>query len=90
MASGGTSPGWGIMRLFSPRSADEEEDPQTAPQQSAHSSSAHPSPVVLEDMSTHGGIGHAEAATQANPSARDSHWLGPDPCTPHPAARQPS
>lgn len=72
MATGGTSPGWGIMRLFSPRSADEEEDPQTAPQQSAHSSSANPSPVVLEDMSTHGGIGHADAASQANPSARDT------------------
>ena len=72
MATGGSSPGWDIMRLFSPQPADEEE-PRTAPQQPAHSSSANPSPVMLEDMSTHEGQGHADdEASQAHPSARDS------------------
>ena len=63
MATGGSSPGWDIMRLFSPQPADEEE-PRTAPQQPAHSSSANPSPVMLEDMSTHEGQGHADEASQ--------------------------
>ena len=58
------------MRLFSPQPSGEEE-PQTAPQQPAHSSPANPSPVVLEDMSPSEVVGHANEASQAHPSARD-------------------
>ena len=71
MATGGSSPGWSIMRLFSPQPSGEEE-PQTAPQQPAHSSPANPSPVVLEDMSPSEVVGHANEASQAHPSARDT------------------
>ena len=59
------------MRLFSPQPSGEEE-PQTAPQQPAHSSPANPSPVVLEDMSPSEVVGHANEASQAHPSARDT------------------
>lgn len=49
------------MRLFSPaaRADEDEEDPQTEPQQSAHAAPGNHSPVTLEDMSDQEGMGSA-------------------------------
>ena len=51
LATGGASPGWDIIRLFSP--AAWPDDPQTEPQQSAHAAPGKPSPITVEDMSDH-------------------------------------
>ena len=74
MPAGDNTPGWDIRRLFSPPQPSRTNggEPQTDAQQPAHATPANPTPVILEDMSAHGGAASADEARQANPSARDT------------------